>query len=215
MKIKWFGQSCFLLTAGDGTKLLMDPFKSDSHLNYKQVNEKVDLVTVSHEHADHNYTDALPGKPEIIKGQVEKTIKGIRIKGIDVAHDDAGGKKLGVNTIFYAVIDGIRICHLGDLGHRLLEKQLDSIGEVDVLLIPVGSVFTIDVEAANAICEDIKPRIAIPMHYKTDRCQFLQWSAEDFAKGKSKVRRIEGSEVEITSNSLPSEFEVLVLQYAD
>ncbi|MFA5399173.1 MAG: MBL fold metallo-hydrolase [Dehalococcoidia bacterium] len=215
MKIKWFGQSCFLLTAGDGTRLLMDPFKSDSHLSYKQVNEKVDLVTVSHEHADHNCTDALPGKPEIVKGSVDMAIKGVKVRGIDVLHDDAGGKKLGANTVYCAMIDGIRICHLGDLGHRLLEKQLASIGKVDVLLVPIGAVFTIDVEAANAICEDIKPRIAIPMHYKTDRCQFLQWNAEDFVKGKSKVRRIAGSELEILSHNLPTEFEVVVLQYAD
>jgi len=215
MKIKWFGHSCFLLTAGDGTKLLMDPFKSDSHLNYKQVSEKVDLVTVSHEHADHNCTDALPGKPEIVKGSADKTVKGIKVRGIDVLHDDVGGKKLGVNTVFCAVMDDIRICHLGDLGHRLSAAQLDSVGKVDVLLIPVGSVFTIDVETANVVCADIKPRIAIPMHYKTDRCQFLQWSAEDFAKDKSKVKRIAGSEIEITSNSLPSELEVVVLQYAD
>ncbi len=215
MKIKWFGQSCFLLTAGDGTKLLMDPFKSDSHLTYKQVNEKVDAVTVSHEHADHNFTDALPGKPEIIKGSADRTVKGMGIKGINVAHDDAGGKKLGVNTVFCIVMDGVRLCHLGDLGHRLSAEQLKSIGTVDVLLVPVGSVFTIDVEGANMICEDIKPRIAIPMHYRTDRCQFLQWSADDFAKGKSKVTKVEGSEVEITSNNLPAEFEVVVLKYAD
>jgi len=215
MKIKWFGQSCFLLTAGDGTKLLMDPFKSDSHLTYKQVNEKVDVVTVSHEHADHNFTDALPGKPEIIKGNADRTVKGVGIKGINLAHDDAGGKKLGVNTAFCIVMDGVRVCHLGDLGHRLSAEQLKSIGAVDVLLVPVGSVFTIDVEGANTICEDIKPRIAIPMHYRTDRCQFLQWSADDFAKGKSKVRKIEGSEVAVTSNSLPAQFEVVVLKYAD
>jgi L-ascorbate metabolism protein UlaG (beta-lactamase superfamily) len=193
----------------------MDPFKSDSHLTYKQVNEKVDAVTVSHEHADHNFTDALPGKPEIIKGSADRTVKGVEIKGINVSHDDAGGKKLGVNTIFCIVMDGVRLCHLGDLGHRLSAEQLKSIGTVDVLLVPVGSVFTIDVEGANTICEDIKPRIAIPMHYRTDRCQFLQWSADDFAKGKSKVREIEESEVEITPGSLPAEFEVVVLKYAD
>jgi L-ascorbate metabolism protein UlaG (beta-lactamase superfamily) len=112
-------------------------------------------------------------------------------------------------------MDDVRLCHLGDLGHRLSAEQLKSIGTVDVLLVPVGSVFTIDVEGANTICEDIKPRIAIPMHYRTDRCQFLQWSADDFAKGKSKVRKIEGSEVEITAGSLSAEFEVVVLKYAD
>jgi len=215
MKIKWYGQSCFLLSANDGTKLLMDPFKSDSHLNYKQVNERVDIVTVSHEHADHNYTDALPGKPDIIKGDVDTIVRGVRIKGVSVAHDDEGGKKLGANTVFRVVMDGVSVCHLGDLGQRLSAQQIESIGAIDVLLVPVGSVFTIDVEGANLICGDVKPRIAIPMHYKTDRCQFLQWSADDFVIGKSRVRKIEGSEVEVMADALPSEFEVIVLKYAD
>jgi L-ascorbate metabolism protein UlaG (beta-lactamase superfamily) len=213
MKIKWFGQSCFLLTAGDGAKLLMDPFKADSHLSYNQVNERVDMVSVSHDHFDHNYTAALPGNPEVVKGGVEKDVKGIKVRGISVFHDEAGGKQRGGNTVFCVEIDGINICHLGDLGHRLLVDQLAAVGKVDVLLVPVGGVFTIDVETANAVCEDIKPRIAIPMHYKTDRCQFLQWSAEDFAKGKKTVMRPGGSEFEITGNSRPVEFEVVVLQY--
>jgi len=193
----------------------MDPFKSDSHLSYKPVNEKVDMVTVSHEHADHNCTGPLPGKPEVIRGDVDKTIKGIRVRGIGVSHDDAGGKKLGANTSFCASVDGINVCHLGDLGHRLTPAQLDGVGKVDVLLVPVGSVFTIDVETANAVCDDIKPRIAIPMHYKTDRCQFLQYSAEDFAKGKKAVKKVGGSELEITREGLPAEFEVVILRYAD
>ena len=215
MQIKWFGHSCFLLTAGDGAKLLMDPFKSDSHLSYKQVGEKADIVTVSHEHADHNCTGALPGRPEVVKGSVEKTVKGIKVRGISVSHDEEAGKKLGGNTVFCAVIDDINVCHLGDLGHRLLEDQLGALGKVDVLLVPVGGVFTIDVETANAVCADIKPRIAIPMHYKTDRCQFLQWSAEDFAGGKKTVKRLGGSELEITRAGLPAEFEVVLLRYAD
>jgi len=213
MKIKWFGQSCFLLTAADGARLLMDPFKSDSHLSYSQVNEKVDMVTVSHEHFDHSHTADLPGKPNVVKGAVEKVVKGIRVKGVSVFHDEDGGKKLGNNTAFCAVIDDINVCHLGDLGHRLSRDQLSAVGRVDVLLIPVGGIFTIDVEAANAVCADIKPRIAIPMHYKTDRCQFLQWTAEDFAKGKKSVKRLAGGELEITRAGLPNEFEVVVLQY--
>jgi len=215
MKIKWLGHSCFLLTAGDGTKLLMDPFKADSHLSYKQVSEEADIVTVSHDHFDHNYAAALPGTPEVVKGGIEKVIKGIKIKGVGVFHDETGGKQRGSNTVFCAAIDDINVCHLGDLGHRLSTAQLAAVGKVDVLLVPVGGVFTIDVETANAVCEDIKPRIAIPMHYKTDRCRFLQWSAEDFARGKKTVKRLAGSEFEITGAGLPAEFEVVVLKYPD
>jgi L-ascorbate metabolism protein UlaG (beta-lactamase superfamily) len=213
MKIKWLGHSCFLLTAGDGAKLLMDPFKAETHLSYKQVDEKADMVTVSHDHFDHNYTAALPGNPEVVKGGIEKAVKGIKVKGISVFHDESGGEQRGSNTVYCAAIDDISVCHLGDLGHRLSPAQLAAVGKVDVLLVPVGGVFTIDVETANQVCDDIKPRIAIPMHYKTDRCQFLQWGAEDFASGKKTVKRLAGSEFEITKNSRPAEFEIVVLQY--
>jgi len=213
MQIKWLGHSCFLLTAGDGAKLLMDPFKSDSHLSYKPVAEKADMVTISHEHLDHNCTAALLGQPEVLRGGVEKTVKGIKVRGISLFHDESGGKQRGGNTVFCVAIDDINVCHLGDLGHRLSEDQLAAVGRVDVLLVPVGGVFTIDVEAANKVCEDIKPRIAIPMHYRTDRCLFLQWSAEDFARGKKIVRRLAGSEYEIAKAALPAEFEVVVPRY--
>ena len=213
MKIKWLGHSCFLLTAGDGTKLLMDPFQANDHLSYRQVDEKVDIVTASHDHFDHNYTDALPGEPEVVKDAIVKTIKGIKVKGVGVFHDDSGGKQRGSNTIFCVAVDDINVCHLGDLGHRLSGEALGAVGKVDVLLVPVGGLFTIDVETANVVCEDIKPRIAIPMHYKTERCQFLKWSAEDFAKGKKTVKRLPGNEFEISKESRPAEFEVVLLKY--
>jgi len=215
MKIKWLGHSCFLLTAEGGASLLMDPFKADGHLSYKQVSEKVDIVTVSHDHFDHNYTDALPGRPEVVKGPGERSFKGVRVKGVGVFHDDTGGKQRGGNTIFCVEIDKINVCHLGDLGHRLSGDELTILGKVDVLLVPVGGVFTIGVEDADALCRDIRPRIAIPMHYKTERCQFLQWSAEDFARGKQTVNRVTGSEYAITVNGLPAGFEVVVLNYPE
>ena len=213
MNIKWLGHSCFLLTAGDGTKLLMDPFQENDHLSYNRINEKVDVVTASHDHFDHNYTDALPGEPVVVKGAIVKTVKGIKVKGVGVFHDETGGKQRGGNTIFCVAVDDINVCHLGDLGHRLSGEALGAVGKVDVLLVPVGGLFTIDVETANVVCEDIKPRIAIPMHCKTERCQFLQWSAEDFAKGKKTVKRLAGNEFEISKNSLPVEFEVVLLKY--
>ena len=215
MKIKWLGHSCFLLTAESGARLLMDPFRADSHLSYKQVSERADIATVSHDHFDHNFIDALPVRPEVVKGAGEKAFKGIKVKGVGVFHDDTGGNQRGSNTIFCVEIDKINVCHLGDLGHRLSGHELSAVGKVDVLLVPVGGVFTIGVEDANALCQDIKPHIAIPMHYKTERCQFLKWSAEDFARGKQTVRRMAGSEFEITVNSLPAEFEVIVLNYPE
>lgn len=214
MKINWLGHSCFLITSDKGTKIITDPFRADSHLSYPQVKENADIVTVSHEHLDHNFVSSIQGKPEIVKGSTTKTVKNAVIKGISVWHDDTKGMQRGANTIFCIYIDGINICHLGDLGHILTENERGEIGQVDVLLIPIGGLFTIDIEMATEICEHIKPRIVIPMHYKTDRCQWLKWSADDFVKGKRNYKKLDSSEIEFTKDSLPTETEIIMLKYA-
>ena len=213
MRIKWFGQSCFLLASGAGVGVLMDPFKADSHLSYAQVRQPADIVTVSHEHFDHNYLADIPGKHEVLKGGVDKIISGISIKGINAFHDDTMGKERGVNTVFCVNMDGINICHLGDLGHRLSSSEIAAVGKIDILLVPIGGVFTIDCEVAAKVCQDINPHVVIPMHYKTDRCQFLQWTADDFIKGKQNVRKLDSSEAEFSSGNLPSAMEIIILKY--
>lgn len=213
MRIKWFGQSCFLLTSMAGVGVLMDPFKADSYLSYAQVKQPADIVTVSHEHFDHNYLADIPGQYEVLKGGVDRIISGISIKGIKAFHDDSLGKERGVNTVFCVNMDGINICHLGDLGHRLSSSEIAAVGKVDILLVPVGGVFTIDCEVAARVCQDINPQVVIPMHYKTDRCQFLQWTADDFIKGKPNARKLDSSEVEFSSGSLPSGMEIIILKY--
>ena len=214
MKIKWLGHSCFLITSVEGVRIVLDPYKSESHLNYIEVREKADLVTVSHEHYDHNYTALIPGNPEVVKGHGTRNIKGIAIRGIDAWHDEAGGKERGSNTIFCLSIEGMQVCHMGDLGHLPTEEQLIEIGKVDILLLPVGGVFTIDVKAANELIDKLKPKVAIPMHYKTDRCTWLQYEADDFTRGKSNVKRLDTSEVELSKAKLPWTAEIIILQYS-
>jgi L-ascorbate metabolism protein UlaG (beta-lactamase superfamily) len=215
VKIKWLGHSCFLLTSDQGVKLLTDPFHADSSsgLKYAEVKESVDLVTVSHDHFDHNNTEALPGKPEILKGRSNKTIKDVSISGIASYHDETKGSQRGANTIFCFDVDGIVVCHLGDLGHDLGKDEIGKMGQVDILLIPIGEVFTIGVDTAGKICNEIKPRMVFPMHYKTDQCGWLKFGVEDFIKDKSNVRKLSVNEVEVKKETLPQQMEIVVLKY--
>lgn len=213
MKVKWCGHSCFLLTSAAGFKLLMDPFKPESYLSYPRVRAAADAVTVSHEHYDHNYLDDITGKPEVLRGSLDRRIDGVHIKGISVFHDGVQGKERGPNTIFCVNMDGINICHLGDLGHVLVATEINRIGKVDLLLVPVGGIFTIGVDEAGEVISALKPAITMPMHYKTAECQFLQWSSADFIKGKKGVREAGSSEIEIKSTDIPAQAEIIVLNY--
>ena len=210
MRIKWFGHSCFLLEAEDGTKVITDPF--DESVGYGIPEEKPDVVTVSHSHFDHNAVDLLQGNPEVVKGVGEEEIKGIVFKGIKSFHDKRRGAQRGPNTIFVFAVDGIRFCHLGDLGHILSSEQQEEIGEVDVLFIPVGGTFTIDGREAREVSKQLNPRLIIPMHYKTERCSIGIDSCEEFLKGFTKIEK--KAEWQGNKESLPSEQTVLVLEYA-
>lgn len=213
MKIKWIGHSCFLITSDSGVRIIMDPYKPDSNLNYLPVKESADIVTISHGHQDHNFIDLIPGKYVTVKESGEKTIKGIGIKGVTAWHDNSKGEKSGNNIIFCLNIDGIRLCHLGDLGHVLTVEQKKEVGMIDVLLIPIGGVFTIDAPAASTVCDDLRPKIAIPMHYKTDKCAWLQYDADDFIRGKKNFKKVGSSEIDIKKDSLPAEIQIVILEY--
>jgi L-ascorbate metabolism protein UlaG (beta-lactamase superfamily) len=217
MKIKWYGHAAFLITSDQGTKIIIDPYESGAfggQLSYGKIKDQADIVIISHDHADHNYTKDIPGSPQIIKGSGSKTIKEISIKGIPTYHDSSKGSERGDNTIFTLSLDGMKICHLGDLGHILSEKELAEIGPVDLLLIPVGGYFTIDPKEATRVAEQIKPKILIPMHFKTKKCGFPIAPVEDFLKGKSNPKRPKASEVALEKRGLPQQMEVLVLEHA-
>ena len=217
MKIKWYGHSAFLITSDQGIKIITDPYEPGAfggELSYGKIKDQADLVITSHDHADHNYTQDLPGAPQIIKGSGSKTIKGISIKGIPTYHDPSKGSERGSNTIFTLKIDYIQLCHLGDLGHLLSDKELAEIGPVEILLIPVGGFFTIDPKEATQVAEQIKPKILIPMHFKTAKCGFPVAPVEDFLKGKGNTKRLKASEVTFDKASLPQQTEIVVLEHA-
>lgn len=216
MKIKWYGHASFLITSDQGVKIIIDPYEPGfmGQLNYGKIGDSADFVLVTHDHGDHNHAATLPGSPQVVKGAGPKTVRGIPIKGISAFHDRSTGNERGVNTIFAFNVDGVQICHLGDLGHILNEKELADLGPVDLLLIPVGGYFTIDAGEATRIAEQVKPRILIPMHFKTEKCGFPISPVEDFLKGKPRVKRLGLSEATIDKSSLPQAREILVLEHA-
>ena len=217
MKIKWYGHASFLLTSDQGTKIITDPYEPGGFggaIAYGPIPEEVDIVLVSHDHADHNYVRGLRGKPQVIKGNGFHKAKSMEFKGIAAFHDGRKGSERGANTIFCFTLDGVNICHLGDLGHVLSEQEARQIGPVDVLLMPVGGVYTIDPAQATQTAQEINPKIIIPMHYKTPRCGFPLAKAEDFTSGKVGVKTVKGTEVEIKKEKLSQATEIIVLQPA-
>lgn len=203
----------------------MDPIDFSSRNIPYQVPKDVmaDIVTVSHEHPDHNMVDAVSGKPVVIRGldnngkdfaSVNQEIMGVKLNTIHTYHDKEMGKQRGLNAIFLLEFDNIRVAHFGDLGHMLDEKQIKEIGEIDVVLIPVGGGPTITADEANELVSQFKPRICvIPMHFKTDVVTFMPNSAEDFVAGKENVKRLDSNKYIIDLGQPPKQMEYVVLNY--
>jgi L-ascorbate metabolism protein UlaG (beta-lactamase superfamily) len=210
MKIKWLGHAAFLITSGGGLKILTDPYAPDEKLRYGEIAEPADIVTVSHDHFDHGNVSAVPGSPAVVRDNAESW--GIRFHAVRTYHDAARGEQRGSNTIFCFEVDGVKLCHLGDLGHQLTEEQAAEVGTV--LLVPVGGFFTIDAAVASQVCDRLKPRVIIPMHFKTDKCDFPISSVDDFLQGKKNVIRPEASQVEFQAAALPASTQITVLKPA-
>lgn len=168
MIITWQGHSCFKIQdkiGPDGVTVITDPFSKEVGL--KVPNCEADIVTISHDHYDHNNSAALRGQPLIINCAGEYDYKGILVEGIDSFHDDKEGKERGLNVIYRFEVEDISIVHLGDLGSPLDNGQLEKLAGTDILLIPVGGKYTLDAKKAVEVISQIEPRIVIPMHYKT------------------------------------------------
>ena len=213
MKIRWFGHACFLLESQDGTKIVTDPF--DGSVGYKIPMVEADIVTVSHDHYDHNYVEGVQGDPEIMRSPGEYTIGGISIKGVPSFHDEVKGAKRGPNIIYTFNIDGIKVCHVGDLGHLLSKSQLEEIGEIDVLMIPVGGTFTLDAEGAVASIEQFSPKITIPMHFKTPAVSMPIDPVDIFLEKMGQGEYLDSDTIEITTEDLGEEHRIIVLNYEE
>ena len=191
MVINWYGQSCFKIQSGS-TTLVIDPFEKKLGLTPPKFEAQIVLIT--HEHFDHNNVKDIKGEPFIIDGPGEYEYKGVKVWGIFSYHDDKEGKERGTNTIYKIQMEDIVLAHLGDLGQpQLTEQQLDALGEVDILMVPVGGTYTIDGATAVEIINQLQPRIAIPMHYKIKGLAVKLDSVDSFLKeiGKIDVEKIE------------------------
>lgn len=212
MKITWLGHAAFLFET-QGLKIVTDPYDPNDHrIGYRPITIPVDIVTVSHDHVDHNYVKDLRGNPEMVKGSGTFEVKGIAFTGIDSHHDAAKGSQRGSNTIFVIEAEGLRLCHAGDLGHTLSGNTIQAIGPIDILLIPVGGAYTVDAAEATKIMEDLDPKLVIPMHFKTEVLDFPISGVDAFLNGKSNVRRQSSSEIEVTEQTLPEKMEIVVLE---
>lgn len=212
MKFKWWGHSSFLITTEDGTKILTDPY--DDSLPYAEVDDQPDIVTISHDHFDHNAVDRLHNQPDtIVDNKQGYTDDNITIKGITTYHDKSEGEDRGDNLIFQMEIGDKKVCHIGDLGHLLSEAKIEKLKDTDILLIPVGGYYTIDADEAFEICEKIDPQVIIPMHFKTDILDFPITGVENFTDhfDNKIVQEVGSSEIEITE--LPDEKKIYVLNY--
>ncbi|MEO0142689.1 MAG: MBL fold metallo-hydrolase [candidate division WOR-3 bacterium] len=212
MKIKFLGHASFLITSETGVRIITDPYKPGCYgggIKYDPITEEADIVTISHEHDDHNETK-IKGNPVFVREAGKKELKGITITGTEVFHDKSKGSERGRDIIFNMQIDGMNLVHLGDLGHTLSKSEAETVGNVDILLIPVGGYFTIDARDAEDIINLLKPKVVIPMHFKTAKCDFPIAPVEDFIKNK-KVKRFDG-EVEIKRENLPAQSEIYVLK---
>jgi len=170
-------------------------------------------VTVSHGHSDHNNIAAVRGNPQVIDESTPVEMKGIKISGIDTFHDSSSGNERGPNIIYCMEVDGIKICHLGDLGHMLSDRQVAAIGKVDVLMAPVGGNFTIDAGTADAVIEKLKPAVVMPMHFCNERCpDFPVAGVDTFTDGKTNVTFMDTSEIEYKAGELPESTRVVVLK---
>ncbi|MEE8472644.1 MAG: MBL fold metallo-hydrolase [Dehalococcoidia bacterium] len=212
MKVKYLGHSSFFLASQGGVSVITDPYTPGGGLSYKPITMGADIVTVTHEHGDHNNVSSIPGNPQVVRGAISKDVAGVHFEGTAAYHDSSGGRERGTNIIFSFTLDGVAICYLGDLGHTLSEQQLAALGKVDLLLIPVGGFFTIDAAEATQVCDALKPRVVVPMHYKTPKCDFPLAGLDKFLDGKSRVRKPQTPEVEFRAEDLPDPYEVVVLR---
>jgi len=185
MNINWHGQSCFQISSTRGkdnhVSIVIDPF--DESIGLKVPKLQADILLVTHDHSDHSNIKAVSGQPFIIKGPGEYDIKKVFIQGISGYHDNAQGAQRGGITIYTIETEGIRLCHLSDLGQKELSpSQLDKIGDIDILMIPVGGVYTIDAAEAIKVIAQIEPRIIIPMHYKIPKLKIKLDDIDKFLK---------------------------------
>lgn len=208
LNIFYLGHSCFKIKTKN-VSLLIDPF-SPQETGLKLPKMDCDAVLCTHSHFDHNDFSCVTNYRTIIDGPGEYEVGGAQIFGILTFHDNENGKKRGLNTVYEIKIEGISLVHLGDLGHKLNDEQVESLNGVDVLMIPVGGIFTIDASLAAKVVNQLEPLIVIPMHYKTVGLKFDLDPVDKFLKEIGKEKVIKVSKLTLSKEKLPSEMQVVM-----
>jgi L-ascorbate metabolism protein UlaG (beta-lactamase superfamily) len=208
LDITWLGHSCFRIKGKDAV-VLTDPFEPS--LGFSLAKQKADIVTVSHFHPGHSFLKAVENYSKAIKGPGEYELKGVFITGIPTFHDASNGDEKGKNTVYILEIDGITLCHLGDIGHKPSLEIEEELGEISVLFIPVGGVSTIDGSVAADIVKELSPKIVIPMHYKIPALKKELDPVDVFLKKLGSKEVISQPRLSVTRASLPAATQVIVL----
>ncbi len=210
MDISWLGHSCFRIRGSHAT-VLTDPYSPD--LGYSLGKPTARIVTVSHQHPGHSYVQGIGGEPKVVTGPGEYEISGVLIIGMATFHDGEEGKKRGKNTAYLIEVDEVTVCHLGDLGHVLTTKQVEEMENVDVLLLPVGGVSTIDASMAAEVVRQLEPKVVVPMHYKTEALSWELEPVDRFLK-EAGVKEVNSQlKLSLTKPSLPASTQVFLLDY--
>lgn len=213
MKIKYLGHSCFFLQGEDGVSVITDPYTKVGYELPEGL--KSDILLISHGHFDHCYSQAVAYR-SIVSEAGEKECFGVKISGIDSFHDPLNGKLRGKNVIFKFVLDGLKVCHFGDLGEPCNEELCEKIGGVDVLLLPIGGTYTIDAEQAFAYVQKLAPKVIIPMHYKPLDGALDIATAEGFLSlfNETEIKRAPYGEYELSLDNLSKELPILYMERA-
>lgn len=170
MKVQWLGHSCFKLEESTGTTIVTDPY--NSYVGYPMPEVCADVVTVSHNHNDHNKSELVKGEPIILNSQGVFEVKGVHIRSLKTAHDKSNGSVRGENLIFQFRMDGVEVCHMGDIGEECNAILAEALMPTNILLIPIGGNYTIDATEAKEFVDKLMPDIVIPMHFRTKDCNF-------------------------------------------
>ena len=226
LSLRWYGQSAFVMKTPGGTTVVMDPIPGG--IGYTLPKEKIpsDVVTISHEHPDHVNVDFQQGG-KVLRGlttpdgkeyapKPDTTVKDVKISTVRVLHDDQGGAKFGKNVVFVFDTGGLRVVHLGDLGHKLTDAQVKELGKVDVLLIPTGGHYTIGPDVAAEVVKQLAPsRVIVPMHFKTPVLTVKELGPTDAFLAKfDTVRKAESHTLELDpAAKAPAKPDVVVLRY--
>ena len=211
MDITWLGHSCFLVRGKEKT-IITDPYHPD--LGYRLGEPEADIVTISHSHPGHSYIEGVANDPRQIRIPGEYEIGGTVITGVASFHDNKKGEVRGKNTIYVIEMDGVTLCHLGDLGHPLDSHLIEELGDIGVLFLPVGEVSTIPIDTAMEIVRQLEPPIVVPMHYKTEAFTGNLGPVSKFLD-TMRIKDLEARpKLSITSSSLLGSTQIVVLKHS-